>query len=60
MKITLRLPSWAWIMRLFEKNAPNTLARALTHGRAKSHREWFHGMFQASVEIVTLKDDVEE
>lgn len=51
MKLSIHLPSWDWIIRLFERNAPETIARANRFGKAKSQREWLHGTFAASVEI---------
>lgn len=51
MKISIKLPSWQWIVRLFERSFPETIARAETFGKAKSHREWLGGTFKADVEV---------
>lgn len=56
MKIGIKLPEWKWIIRLFERYAPETTKRANTFGKAKSHREWLHGAFTASVEVEKPKD----
>ena len=59
MKIGIRLPAWDWIIRLFERNAPETVARANTFGKAKFHREWLNGMFQLNVEVEKPKGKID-
>ncbi len=39
MRISVRLPQWDWIAKLFDRWAPNTVERARLHGKAGSSKQ---------------------
>lgn len=56
MKITIHIPSWRWIQWLAERYAPNTVERAVAHGKASSNRTWLNGAISGNLIIEKEKD----
>ncbi len=56
MRISVRLPQWDWIAKLFDRWAPNTVERARLHGKAGSSKRWLGGIVEVET-IVETEDD---